>query len=211
MKLCIIGAGVAGMCAIKRAIEFGCEEVIAFEQCREIGGTWICREEIGKDKYGLPVHSSMYKGLTTDIPKEIMCYPDFPYPPLPSSYISADDVLTYLKQYATQFDLCKKIKFERSVTRVRPVEDGWEVIVRNLPEDKHEIYSFDAVLVCTGNFHTPFKPTFMGNDLFKGIQIHSHDYRDAERFRGKDVLLVGGEGYFWKKCRIFVFQGVENL
>lgn len=193
MKLCVIGVGVSGLCALKRAIEYGCEEVIAFEQSCEIGGTWMCREEIGMDKYGLPVHSSMYKGLTTDIPKEIMCYPDFPYPSLPSSYISSSDVLDYLNLYATQFDLYDKIKFERSVYRVRPVEDRWEVIVRNLPEDKHEFYSFDSVLVCTGNFHTPFKPSFVGYDLFKGIQIHSHEYRDAERFRGEDVLLVGGE------------------
>lgn len=106
-----------------------------------------------------------------------------------------------MNDYATQFDLFEKIKFERNVVRVRPVEDRWEVIVRHLPKDKHEIYSFDAVLVCTGNFHTPFKPTIVDNDLFKGTQMHSHDFRDAETFRDQKVLIVGGLEIFK-----FIFQ-----
>lgn len=78
MKLCVIGAGVSGLCALKRALEFGCE-VTGFEQTQEIGGTWIYREkEIGVNKYGLNVHSSMYKGLVSDIPKEVMCFPTIP-------------------------------------------------------------------------------------------------------------------------------------
>ena len=104
MKLCIVGAGVSGLCSIKRAIEYECE-VIAFEQSAEIGGTWILREDIGKDKYGLNVHSSMYKYLTTDIPKEVMSYPSYPYPDTDESYISADSVLSYLNNYATEFNL----------------------------------------------------------------------------------------------------------
>lgn len=188
MKLCVIGAGVSGLCVIRRALEVNCE-VIAFEQANEIGGTWVYREE-----RGTAVHSSIYKDLTTDIPKEIMSYPDYPYTsPATTSYISADNVLNYLHNFAQHFDLHRHIKFERNVVRVRPVESRWEVIVRNLPENKHEIYSFDAVLVCTGNFHTPFRPAIVDDDLFKGKQFHSHDYRDAESFRGEQELVVGGE------------------
>jgi cation diffusion facilitator CzcD-associated flavoprotein CzcO len=123
-----------------------------------------------------------------------MSYPNYPYASSTTieSYISADNVLNYLHNFAQQFDLQKQIKFERNVVRVRPVESRWEVIARNVPENKHEIYSFDAVLVCTGNFHTPFRPKIVDEDLFKGVQIHSHDYRDAETFRGECVLVVGG-------------------
>lgn len=71
MKLCIIGAGAAGLCAARWSIEFGCE-VTVFEQTNEIGGTWVYNEEVGRDKNGLDVHSSMYKGLHTNLPKEIM-------------------------------------------------------------------------------------------------------------------------------------------
>jgi dimethylaniline monooxygenase (N-oxide forming) len=74
MRVCVIGAGAAGLCSIKRAVECRCE-VTAFEQSTEIGGTWVLREEIVSD-----VHSSMYKGLRTDIPKEVMGFQIFRTP-----------------------------------------------------------------------------------------------------------------------------------
>ncbi|KAG5680245.1 hypothetical protein PVAND_009767 [Polypedilum vanderplanki] len=191
MRICVIGAGVAGLCSIKRAIEYHCE-VMAFEQSAEIGGTWVLREEIGKDKFGLNVHSSMYKGLRTDIPKEVMSYPDFPYPTKTTSYIPSSDVLDYLNAYANKFDLLDKIKFQHNVIRVCPLADNsWEVIVRNLPKNSYEIFIFDAVFVCTGNFHTPNSPIIKGNEIFKGKQIHSHDYCDAEQFRNEKVCIIG--------------------
>lgn len=62
MKIAVIGAGAAGLCAIRHAIEqnFHCE---CFEQTDKVGGTWNYSERIGTDENGLPVHSSMYKGL----------------------------------------------------------------------------------------------------------------------------------------------------
>uniref|UniRef100_A0A8D9C0F0 Uncharacterized protein n=1 Tax=Cacopsylla melanoneura TaxID=428564 RepID=A0A8D9C0F0_9HEMI len=36
-----------------------------------VGGTWVYTEQTGRDQYGLPVHSSMYKRLKTNLPKEI--------------------------------------------------------------------------------------------------------------------------------------------
>lgn len=60
MRIGVIGAGPAGLCAVKRSLEFGCE-VIAFEQSEKIGGTWNLTEII-TDKNGLDVHSSMYEG-----------------------------------------------------------------------------------------------------------------------------------------------------
>lgn len=71
MKLCVIGAGAAGICAAKNGLEFGCE-VTVFEQTENVGGTWVYTDEVAKDKNGLDVHSSMYQGLYTNLPKEVM-------------------------------------------------------------------------------------------------------------------------------------------
>lgn len=62
MKIAIIGAGAAGLCAIRHAVEKGhmCD---CFEQTDKVGGTWNYSDLIGIDRNGLPVHSSMYKGL----------------------------------------------------------------------------------------------------------------------------------------------------
>lgn len=66
MRIAVIGAGAVGLCAIKHAVSFG-GEVIAFEQSNKIGWTWVYTDEIGKDKRGTVVHTSIYKALRNDV------------------------------------------------------------------------------------------------------------------------------------------------
>lgn len=191
MRLAIIGAGVSGLAAARWGIEFGCD-VTVFEQTDKIGGTWNFNPEIGKDKHGLDIHTSMYKGLFTNLPKEVMGYPDFPFAEQERSYIPSEDVLEYLNQYADKFNLRNFIRFEYYVVRVKPLsEDKWEIIVKDLAADKCEILFFDGVLVCNGHYHTPFIPKIKGQDVFKGKQLHSHDFRDSSIFKGinQNMLL----------------------
>lgn len=65
VHIAIIGAGMAGLCAAKTGLQHGCE-VTVFEQGKQVGGTWVYNDKIGKDEYGLDVHSSMYQGLHTN-------------------------------------------------------------------------------------------------------------------------------------------------
>ena len=51
--------------------------------------------------------------------------------------------------------------------------------------------AFDAVMVCTGHHSVPNIPEFPGAETFKGEVLHSHEYKDNERFRGKRVVTVG--------------------
>lgn len=62
MHVAIIGVGAAGLCAIRHTIKANFE-CTAFEQTGEIGGTWVYRDEVGVDRFGIPVHTSMYEGL----------------------------------------------------------------------------------------------------------------------------------------------------
>ena len=50
---------------------------------------------------------------------------------------------------------------------------------------------FDRVVNATGHFSTPNVPYFEGIDTFPGRVLHAHDFRGAEEFRGKDLLLIG--------------------
>ena len=99
-------AGAAGLCAAKNGIEFGCE-VTVFEQTNDIGGTWLYTDQVGKDENGLDVHTSIYQGLYTNLPKEIMGYPDFSVPSQENSYVSSKDFLNFLEIYAENFNLCQ--------------------------------------------------------------------------------------------------------
>ncbi len=188
LRLAVIGAGVAGLTAARHGVCYGCD-VTVFEQTSKLGGTWVYSDVIGKDKYGLDVHSSMYQGLKTNIPKEVMCYPDFPFTDQDASFLPSNEILEYLNSYADKFDIRKLINFEHHVVRVLPQRDGtWEIIVRNLPLDKYEIRYFDAVLVCNGHYTEPFIPKMEGSDIFEGKQLHSHDYRNSEKYESKSSI-----------------------
>ncbi|CAG5075607.1 Similar to At1g12200: Flavin-containing monooxygenase FMO GS-OX-like 2 (Arabidopsis thaliana) [Cotesia congregata] len=77
IKICVIGAGAAGLCAIRHLsndlISF---EPAVFEQSEVIGGTWVYSEKTQAD-LGHPIHSSMYKNLRTNLPLQLMNFPDF--------------------------------------------------------------------------------------------------------------------------------------
>ena len=192
MKVGVVGAGPAGLCAIKQVLSFGCD-VIAFEQSDKIGGLWNYSDEIDKDKNGLEIHSSMYRGLTTNIPKEIMSFSDLPFETPERSFITSEETLAYFHRYAENFDLFKYVKFEHQVLRIRPLlNDKWEFIVNNLKADKCETFIFDAVFVCNGISFAPKMPKIPGQDSFKGIQLHTHFYRDAKNYENEKVLVIGG-------------------
>ena len=46
----------------------------------------------------------------TNLPKEVMSYPDFPFDEKLDKFLSADDVMQYLHQYADAFNLRPLIK-----------------------------------------------------------------------------------------------------
>ncbi|CRK95738.1 CLUMA_CG009195, isoform A [Clunio marinus] len=190
MKIAVIGAGAAGLAAIKNSINYGCD-VICFEQSDKVGGTWVYTDEIGVNKFNLDVHSSMYKNLVTNLPIELMCYPNEKFPENEQSFVTSEVVLDYYEHYADKYNLRDNIKFEHHVLSVRPIKDEtWEVIVNNLSRSTHETYIFDAILVCSGHFHSCHIPKYGSN--FKGHQIHSHHYRTAEKFENEAVLIIGG-------------------
>ncbi|HSH81412.1 MAG TPA: NAD(P)-binding domain-containing protein [Herpetosiphonaceae bacterium] len=49
-----------------------------------------------------------------------------------------------------------------------------------------------GVINATGTWETPYIPDYPGADRFKGRQLHTRDYRTAEEFAGKHVIIVGG-------------------
>jgi trimethylamine monooxygenase len=50
---------------------------------------------------------------------------------------------------------------------------------------------FEYVICCTGHFSTPNVPHFPGMDAFPGRILHAHDFRSAEEFAGKNILIIG--------------------
>ncbi|ETN67912.1 dimethylaniline monooxygenase [Anopheles darlingi] len=193
-RYCIIGAGASGVCAAKTVLEAG-GQVTVYERTDEIGGTWVYTDEVGTDRYGLPVHSSMYQGLKTNLPKEIMGFPGYEMAPQDASYVRADEVLGFIRDYSNHYGVTELIRFGHLVEEVKPHpssdEGRWSVKVRNLREASSREEYFDFVLVCNGHYHTPYVPSYPGREEFLGHQLHSHDFRNPDVFKDHTVLVIG--------------------
>lgn len=145
------------------------------------------------------------KKISTNLPKEIMGFRDYPMSSSPRSYISSHEFLSYLISYAEHFQLNELIKFEHNVIHLRPLDatkweviehhiiatnyyllscDVWKVKVRDLPTNTVECHVFDAIFVCNGHSSVPSLPHFKGINEFQGQQMHSHYYRRADAFKG---------------------------
>ncbi|KAG5680253.1 hypothetical protein PVAND_009774 [Polypedilum vanderplanki] len=184
-KIAVVGCGPSGLCAIKNCISEGFE-VVAFEQTSEIGGEWNSNLEVGPN-----VHSKIYEGLQINFPKELMEFSDFSYDKnITEVFLTPDKVQNYFLKYTEKFDLRKHIKFNHKIINVRPIDDKWEIIVKDLKNDEYKTITCDKVLICVG-ISTPWIPKIEGLNDFEGKIIHSRDYRSTKMFENKKVLLIG--------------------
>ncbi|NWV00231.1 FMO4 monooxygenase, partial [Upupa epops] len=186
----VIGAGVGGLASIKCCLDEGLEPT-CFERSEDIGGVWRYTDSTDGGRI------SVYRSVITNTSKEMSCFSDFPYPADFPNYLPHGFVQEYFQMYAQHFNLLQHIHFKTTVLNVRKRPDfatsgQWEVVTETNGVQKSHV--FDAVMVCTGHYQEPYLPLacFPGIDTcFKGQYLHSQEYKDAEAFRGKRVLVVG--------------------
>ncbi len=65
------------------------------------------------------------------------------------------------------------------------------VILDDLKIDKTYSEEFDYLIVASGHFSTPNMPYFKGIENFPGTVMHAHDFRGADQFKDKNLLLIG--------------------
>ncbi|WP_342016357.1 NAD(P)-binding domain-containing protein [Devosia soli] len=59
-------------------------------------------------------------------------------------------------------------------------------------ESDRGLFSARGIINATGTWEKPYIPDYPGAESFGGQQLHTRDYRTAEQFAGKHVLVVGG-------------------
>ncbi|XP_023688299.2 uncharacterized protein [Paramormyrops kingsleyae] len=201
LRVAVVGAGAAGLCAARHLLarQDTFAPPVVYELSKHVGGTWVYEERVGNYENGLPILSSMYRDLRTNIPKEVMSFPDFPFEKRLPSFVHHTEVRKYLEQYCDQFRVRDHIKFGTMVDLVKPVqvENGWHGLAWDitssdgLDPSTSVTERFDAVMVCNGHFFEPYIPEIPGLGKFPGKLMHSHDYRSAEPFSGKSVVVLG--------------------
>lgn len=202
IRVAIIGAGPSGLAqlrafeSLKKAGE-KIPEIVCYEKQPNWGGLWNYTWRTGLDRYGEPVHGSMYRHLWSNGPKECLEFTDYSFDehfgrPM-SSYPPREVLYDYIKGRVERSDARRYIEFNTVVRWVSYSEETgkFTVVVNNLAESEVREEEFDYVVVATGHFSTPNVPYFEGIETFSGRVMHAHDFRCADELVGQRLLLVG--------------------
>ena len=162
----VIGAGPAGLSAAAMLRRRGLD-VAVLDRADAVGSSW-------RGHYDR-LHLHTVRWLS-----------DLPGLRMPRSYgrwVHRDKVIEYLERYAAHHEL--EVMLETEVRGMSRGGDAWVLVT-----SRGEILA-DNVVVATGYNHTPFMPEYPGRDGYKGELTHASRYRNAEPYRGRDVLVVG--------------------
>jgi putative flavoprotein involved in K+ transport len=166
----VVGGGASGLSAAA-ALARRKIDVVVLEQDIALGGTWARRYD------RLHLHTiRRFSGLA-----------HFPIPSRYPKYLSRDDVVAYLNEYARHFGL--RVLTRTSVQGIRSPTtpgDGW--IVDTVVGDA---WRGRVVVIATGQYRLPLIPPWAGRETFAGRLAHSTTYSSAAPHAGQRVLVVG--------------------
>lgn len=170
----IIGAGHNGLSVAAGLRKRGVEPIL-LEQHARIGDQW--RER--------------YERLHLHHITDAMHLPGVPYPSHLPRYLSRLDLADYLESYARLHEL--DVRFEHKVSHLAQKADGtWEATVTRGDDSQALHFTADQVVLAAGSTGvTPRSPSLKGRQEWAGQVLHSQEYRNAEEFEGKRVLVVG--------------------
>lgn len=162
----IIGASAAGLacaaCLQKRGMEY-----LILEKQTAVASAW--RQHYDR------LHLHTNKGLSN--------LPYFPFDAALPRYPARADVVSYLEQYAQHFNI--QPIFNTEVLSAKKEGESWVVQTNN------ETYQTQNLIIATGLAHTPKPARFEGMEGFPGEILHSSQYKNGAKFKGKSVLVVG--------------------
>lgn len=165
----VIGGGPGGLAAAYALRARGIRAVV-LEKSDRVGASW----------------RRHYDRLHLHTTRRLSALPGLPMPRSFGRWVARDNVVRYLETYAEHHEL--EIVTGVEVSRVEPAPDGtgWLLHATGGRE-----LTGRAVVVATGFNHTPWVPDWPGRDTATAELLHAGDYRNAEPYAGRDVLVVG--------------------
>ena len=165
----VVGGGAAGLSAAGALKQRGIDPVV-LEQDPQVGGTWARRYD------RLHLHTVRgFSGLA-----------HFGIPSRYPKYLSRDQFVTYLREYADHFGLNVVTGAQASAIWWDPGKSRWKVATAD-----GRTWSTRAIVVATGQYRRPVDPHWPGTKDFRGELTHSLTYANPKPFIGKRVLVVG--------------------
>lgn len=162
----VIGAGPAGLAAAAMLRKRGVGAVV-IDRASAVGSSW----------------RGHYDRLHLHTVRWLSGLPGMPFPRSHGPWVPRDGVIEYLERYAEHHEL--DLRLDTAVQSLTRTDDGW------LLETSDGDLEAASVVIATGYNNTPFMPEYPGRADFTGELTHASRYRNAEPYRGRDVLVVG--------------------
>jgi len=168
----IIGAGFSGLCMgmklLKEKIPF-----IILEKSDNIGGTWW---------------DNTYPGCACDVMSHLYSFSYFLNPSWSTSFPYQPEILNYLRNYVSHFNLTPYIKLSARVETCtyNEVERKWTVICID-----GQVYKANFIVSGVGALHVPKIPQFKGAEKFEGKTFHTAQWDHTFDYRNKRVAIIG--------------------
>ncbi|PZP49169.1 MAG: pyridine nucleotide-disulfide oxidoreductase [Pseudopedobacter saltans] len=173
-KIIVIGAGQAGLSAAYHLKKIGLHigsDFIVIDEAPKPGGAWQYR----------------WDSLTLSTVNKIHDLPGLSF--AESLETNNDEVQAniavprYFEEYERVFDL--------RVYRPHKVNDVYLHDSRFYVDTSDSAFSAMGIINATGTWGNPYIPEIPGINLFKGEQLHTRDFKNADYFKGKHVIIVG--------------------
>jgi dimethylaniline monooxygenase (N-oxide forming) len=174
VRIGVVGAGIAGLCATKILRSVG-HEVLTFDRTPDVGGVWSATRHYP----GLKTQNSRHTYTFTDH-EPPSSWPDFP---------SAKQWQFHIASYVDRFGFADSLRLGTGIARAAPTPDGWTLTTES--GDKHGV---DHLVVANGVFSAPRIPQWPGATVHAesgGVIKAPSQGLTLDDARARHVVVVG--------------------
>jgi hypothetical protein len=162
----IIGAGPAGLACAATMRAAGLN-VAVLEKADSVGAVWLRH----------------YDRLHLHTDRNHSALPDMAMPPDYPPYPSRGQMVAYLESYAERFNI--QPIFSVEVARIRRDGALW------CTETNRGAFTAPIAVVASGIADSPYRPSWPGEENYRGAILHSSEYRNPAPYAAARVLVVG--------------------
>ncbi|HSJ40861.1 MAG TPA: NAD(P)/FAD-dependent oxidoreductase [Xanthobacteraceae bacterium] len=170
----VVGGGQAGLSIAARLHQLGVDTLIV-DRHKRVGDNWRTRY------HSLTLHNEVF----------VNHLPYLPFPPTFPVYIPKDKLANWFEAYVEALELNYWTGTELVSGRYDDKRKQWSVTLRR-PDGSERAMQPRHLIFATGVSSIPYTPSDIpGLADFAGVKVHSGDFKNAERWKGRKALVLG--------------------